>query len=135
MHRLMGLAYLPMQERSAFMDALLPARNHGVVLSGATASDNVSWAVGAFNNWIDSGVSFSDTSNQVVGRTTWAPARFQDERNLLHLGFGLRYSDARRSFRIRSEPEFDIPEPRDNPYFTGHETAEQTFLKAWMSDA
>jgi phosphate-selective porin OprO/OprP len=107
MHRLMGLAYLPMQERSAFMDALLPARNHGVVLSGATASDNVSWAVGAFNNWIDSGVSFSDTSNQVVGRTTWAPARFQDERNLLHLGFGLRYSDARRSFRIRSEPEFD----------------------------
>ena len=32
MARLRGLAYLPMQERAAFIDALLPARNHGVIL-------------------------------------------------------------------------------------------------------
>ena len=93
MERLMGLAYLPMQERGAFIDALLPSRNHGVVLSGAAASDNVSWAVGAFNNWIDSGESFSDTANVFVGRTTWAPAVFQNESNLFHVGLGLRYSD------------------------------------------
>ncbi|MDH3758903.1 MAG: porin, partial [Gammaproteobacteria bacterium] len=85
MERLVGLAYLPMQERGAFIDALLPSRNHGVVLSGAAASDNVSWAVGAFNNWIDSGESFSDTANVFVGRTTWAPAVFQNESNLFHV--------------------------------------------------
>jgi phosphate-selective porin OprO/OprP len=107
MERLMGMAYMPMQERSVIADAVLPARNHGIVLSGAAASDNVSWAVGAFNNWIDSGESFSDTSNQLVGRATWAPAFFQSESNLFHVGLGLRHSDAKLPLRARGEPEFD----------------------------
>jgi len=88
-------------------DALLPARNHGVVLSGTAASDNVSWAEGASNNWIDSDESFSDTSNQFVGRVTWAPAIFQNENHLLHVGLGLRSSDTKQPVRARSEPEFD----------------------------
>ena len=107
MERLMGLVYLPMQERAAFIDALLPSRNHGVILSGAAASDNVSWAVGAFNNWIDSGVSIGDTSNQLVGRVTWAPAFLQDERNVFHVGLGLRHSDTKGSIRARRQPEFN----------------------------
>ena len=107
MERLMGLAYLPMQERGAFIDALLPSRNHGLVLSGAAASDNVSWAVGAFNNWIDSGESFSDTANVFVGRATWAPAVFQNESNLFHVGLGLRYSDLKQPVSVRRTPEFN----------------------------
>jgi phosphate-selective porin OprO/OprP len=106
MERLMGLAYLPMQERSAVADALLPARNHGVVLSG-TAGEWMTWAAGAFNNWIDSGESFSDTSHQLVGRVTWVPAASEDESNLLHLGLGLRYSDAKQPIRVGTEPEFN----------------------------
>ena len=111
MERLMGLAYLPMQERAAFIDALLPSRNHGVVLSGTMAADNVSWAVGAFNNWIDSGESFSDTSNQLVGRVTWAPAFFQNESNLFHVGLGLRRSDTKQQIRARRQPEFNKAPP------------------------
>jgi len=107
MERLTGLAYLPMQERSAIADAVMPARNHGMVLSGTAASDNVSWAFGAFNNWIDSGESFSDTSNVLVGRATWAPAFFQSGSNLVHVGLGLRRSDAKLPLRARSEPEFN----------------------------
>jgi len=107
MERLASLAFLPMQERSTIADAVMPARNHGVVLSGTAASDNVSWAVGAFNNWVDSGESFSDTSSQLVGRTTWAPAVFQNESKLLHVGLGLRRSDAKQPLSARSEPEFD----------------------------
>ena len=107
MERLMGLAYLPMQERGAIADAVLPARNLGAVLSGTAASDNVSWAFGAFNNWIDSDESFSDTTNQLVGRATWAPAIFQTKRNLLHFGLGLRRSDAKQPLRASSEPEFN----------------------------
>jgi len=107
MNRLMGLAYLPMQERPAYLDALLPSRNHGIALSGAAASDNVSWAVGAFNNWIDSGESFSDTANVLAGRVTWAPAVFQNESNLFHMGLGLRYSDLKQEVRVRRAPEFD----------------------------
>ena len=107
MERLMGLAYLPMQERGAFIDALLPSRNHGVVLSGTAASNNVSWAVGAFNNWIDTGESFSDTSNQLVGRVTWAPAFFQNESNLFHVGLGLRRADTKQEIHVRRQPEFN----------------------------
>ncbi|MDH3814895.1 MAG: porin, partial [Acidobacteriota bacterium] len=106
MERLMGLAYWPMQERSAVADALLPARNHGVVLSG-TGGEWFTWAGGAFNNWIDSGESFGDTSSQLVGRVTWVPAVSDDESNLLHLGLGLRYSDAKQPVRARTEPEFN----------------------------
>ena len=106
MERLMGLAYQPMQERSAVADTLLPARNHGVVLSG-TAGAWSTWAVGAFNNWIDSDESFSDTSDQFVGRVTWVPAVSEDESNLLHLGLGLRHSDAKQPFRAATEPEFN----------------------------
>jgi phosphate-selective porin len=107
MERLMGLAYLPMQERGAFIDALLPSRNHGVVLSGVAASNNVSWAVGAFNNWIDTGESFSDNSNQLVGRVTWAPAFFQNESNLFHVGLGLRRADTKQEIHVRRQPEFN----------------------------
>jgi phosphate-selective porin OprO/OprP len=107
MERLAGLPFLPMQERSAVADAMLPARNHGVVLSGTAAGDWVTWAVGAFNNWIDSDESFSDTSNQLVGRVTWVPAVSQDETNLLHLGLGLRHSDAKQPIRAATEPEFN----------------------------
>jgi len=107
MERLMGLAYLPMQERGAFIDALLPSRNHGMVLSGTASSDNVSWALGAFNNWIDSGESFSDTANVFVGRATWAPAVFQNESKLFHLGLGLRYSDLKQPVQVRRTPEFN----------------------------
>jgi len=107
LERLTPLTYLPMQERSVIADAVMPARNHGVVLSGTAAADNVSWAVGAFNNWIDSGESFSDTSNQFVGRVSWVPAAFQTETNLFHLGLGLRVSDIKQPVRARSEPEFN----------------------------
>ncbi len=107
MDRLMGLAYLPMQERATYIDALLPSRNHGVTLSGTAASDNVSWSVGAFNNWIDSGESFSDTADVLVGRATWAPAVFQSESNLFHVGLGLRYSDLKQDVRVKRTPEFD----------------------------
>jgi phosphate-selective porin OprO/OprP len=107
MERLMGLAYLPMQERATVIDALLPSRNHGVTLSGVAASDNISWSVGAFNNWIDSGESFSDTANVFVGRATWAPAVFQNESNLFHVGLGLRYSDLKQPVSVRRTPEFN----------------------------
>jgi phosphate-selective porin OprO/OprP len=101
------ITFLPWQERSAAADALLPARNHGLVLSGTAAGDWFTWAVGAFNNWIDSDQSFSDTSSQLTGRATWVPLVSKDESNLLHLGLGIRYSNAKQPVRGRVTPEFN----------------------------
>lgn len=107
MERLMGLAYLPWQERSAAGDAFLPARNHGIVLNGTGFDSRMTWGIGAFNNWIDTDESFSDTANAFVGRTTWMPFASTDESNLLHLGFGVRHSDAKQGIRYSTEPEFN----------------------------
>ncbi len=107
MARTMGMIYLPMQERAAVTDALLPARNVGLVLSGGAFDQRMTWAGGVFNDWLDTDDSFSDGANQFVGRVTGLPFVSADESNLLHLGIGLRYSDANEGLRYGTEPEFN----------------------------
>jgi len=133
LERMSGGLYLPMQERSVAADGLLPARNIGVVLSGTAAADDMSWAVGVFNGWLDSGGSLSDNSTVGAFRVTGLPAYSADESNLLHLGFGARFSDTRKPGRIRTEPEFN-----QSPLFidTGEFVADQSTLfdveAAWL---
>ncbi|KPJ86401.1 MAG: hypothetical protein AMS18_15650 [Gemmatimonas sp. SG8_17] len=105
--RLVTLTSMSMQERAAVSDALLTSRNHGVVLSGALPSARMTWAIGAFNDWIDSDASFSNASTEFTGRVTWVPAMSQDRSNLLHVGLGLRTSNAKEPIRVRARPEFN----------------------------
>ena len=107
MERLTGMVFLPWQERSGVADALLPSRNVGIVWSGNSPEKYTSWAFGMFNDWFDTDRDFSDAASQFMGRLTWVPFRTKDESNLLHLGFGYRYSDAREGFRFRTTPEFN----------------------------
>ena len=107
MERLTGMAFLPWQERSATADALLPSRNVGIVWNGSSPERFASWAFGVFNDWFDAGQDFSESASQLVGRLTWAPLRSEDESNLLHLGIGYRYTDAKEGFRFQTEPEFN----------------------------
>jgi phosphate-selective porin OprO/OprP len=107
MERIMSMVQLPMQERTSVSDALRPSRNVGAVISGSALDQRMTWAGGVFNDWFDTGDSFSDGANQVVGRVTWLPFISEDESNLLHLGFGMRYSDANEGLRYSTEPEFN----------------------------
>jgi len=106
MERISSLAYLPWQERSAPADAFLPARNVGVALSGTVFDQRATWAGGVYNDWFDTGKTFDESTNHYVGRLTWLPYIKKKEDALLHLGFGLRYSDAREEVRFRTTPEF-----------------------------
>ena len=110
--RLMTLTWNPMQERTAAEGAMLTSRNTGIALSGYTLDERVTWAGGVYNNWIDSGESFSDNANQYVGRITWLPVSPDDEGTLIHLGLGVRYDDAKQGLRYKS-----VPEVRDAPLF------------------
>jgi len=105
--RLVTLPSILMQERAAASDALLPARNHGLVLSGALPARRVTWSVGAFNNWIDTDLPFGETSNDFMGRVTWVPASSEDGTHMLHVGLGLRTSDTKQPVRVRARPEFN----------------------------
>jgi phosphate-selective porin OprO/OprP len=107
LERLTGMVYLPWQERTAASDAMFPSRNHGIVINGMRSDGWMTWAGGAFNNWIDSDESFDETANQLVGRVTWVPLVSDDESNLFHLGFGLRHTDAKQGIRYRTSPEIN----------------------------
>ena len=105
--RIQSLLFNQMQERSAISDALMPSRNVGIVWSGFSPLKRSTWAVGVFNDWLDTDQNFDDGANQAIGRLTWAPLRTQDDSSLLHLGIGYRYSDTKEGFRFRTEPEFN----------------------------
>jgi phosphate-selective porin OprO/OprP len=85
----------------------MPSRNFGVVFSGTALDERMTWAGGLFNTWTDTGSSLSDSASQVIGRATWLPYVSDDESNLLHLGFGMRYTDAKNGLRYQTEPEFN----------------------------
>ena len=107
LERVQSMIYNPMQERSSVSDAFLPSRNVGVVLSGSALDTRMTWAGGVFNDWLDTGSSIGDSSTQFVGRVTWLPLLTEDESNLIHLGLGLRYSNAKEGVRFITEPEFN----------------------------
>lgn len=107
MERTMSMVNLPMQERSAVSDAMLAARNVGVVVSGGAFNERMTWAGGIFNDWFDAGQSFSVSSSQLVGRLTWLPFISEDESNLVHLGVGARYSNTKEGIQLKTEPEFN----------------------------
>lgn len=124
MERIMSLAYEPLQERSAAADAMLPSRSVGAVVNGTALNQRLTWAGGAFNDWLDRGDSFDDNDNQLVGRVTGLPFLSADESNLLHLGFGVRQTDAKLDVRYLTEPEVD-----QSPVFadTGTIAADEVF--------
>jgi len=78
LERTMGLIYLPMQERSAVSDAMLAARNVGVVLSGRAFDERMTRAGGVFNDWLETHDSFSDGATQYIGRVTGLPFISED---------------------------------------------------------
>ncbi len=132
MERIMQLVYLPMQERSAVADAILPSRNVGLVMSGTVLNESVVLAGGAFNNWLDKNQpgSFGDNANNFVGRATWVPFEDESQSTLLHLGLGYRYSDAKEGLFLRAKPEID-----QSPDFIGSETFEADRYDTYQLEA
>lgn len=105
MDRSMTMVTLASQERYAAADGMFPSRNVGVVVSGTVADRRVSWAGGLFNDWLTEGERLDDSATQAVGRVTWLPIISEDESNVLHLGLGIRYTDAKQGLKYGSRPE------------------------------
>jgi phosphate-selective porin OprO/OprP len=105
--RVQSMLFNHMQERAAVSDAMLPSRNVGIVWNGNSPERYSSWAFGVFNDWFDADQDFDESATQFAGRITWAPLRSEDDSNLLHLGAGYRYSDAKEGFRYLTESEFN----------------------------
>ncbi len=107
MERLLLGTQLQMQERPAVVDALFPVRNVGISVNGTGFGGRVAWAAGVFNDWFDVSQKFDESANQVIGRVTALPWISEDESHLLHLGLGIKYTDAKEGIRYRAQPEFN----------------------------
>jgi len=132
MERIMSMAQIPMQERTSVSDALLPSRNFGAVLSGTAMNQRMSWAGGVFNDWVDTNTSFGDSATQWIGRVTWLPFITEDDSNLVHLGLGVRHSNAREGMRFATEPEFNkAPNFVDTDEFAANNTMTWNLEATW----
>jgi len=132
MERIMPMPSLPMQERTSIADALLPSRNFGVVVSGTVLDRRMTWAGGAFNDSIVHGESFGEGTSQLIGRLTWLPFLSEDESNLFHIGFGMRYSDAVEGIQTQTEPEFNnAPVFVDSGLFVADEARIYNLEASW----
>lgn len=128
MERIISLTFIGMQERSSAADALLPSRNVGFVLSGTGIGKRMTWAGGVFNDWFDAGQSFSSGANQFAGRLTALAMKSEDESGLVHVGAGVRLTDAKEPIRYATEPEFE-----QAPLFV--DTGELDAENAWTFNA
>ena len=118
MERLMGGVFLMMQERTSVSDSMMPSRNVGVVLNGTIPSERVTFAGGVFNNWFDAREKLDESATQIVGRVTGLPFVSKGGGSLLHLGFGVRHTDAKQGLQFRTEPEFNLaPDFVDTGHF------------------
>jgi len=132
MERLMPMTNISMQERSAVADAMLPSRSFGIVMSGALADQRMTWAAGAFNNWINQTGGIEDNTTAVSSRLTWLPWTSADESSLIHLGLGLRYSDEKTELRFATEPEFNkSPVFVDTDFIDANDAMQVSLEASW----
>ena len=128
----MTMIQIGSQERYAAADAMFPSRNVGVTLYGTTANERVAWAAGLFNDWLVEGESLDDSATQTVGRVTWLPFVSTDASKLVHLGLGIRYTDAKQGLAYGSRPETgNMPRFVDTGTETGPFDAESSTLYNW----
>jgi phosphate-selective porin OprO/OprP len=115
MERITSLVYIPMQERSAVSDTLMPSRKNGVAFNGFNEGNTTSLSIGAFNNWASNKYrGFNDSETSLTGRFTWAPFISEDESNILHLGFAYSHTNGKEGFNFSTTPEFN-----KSPVFAG----------------
>jgi phosphate-selective porin OprO/OprP len=106
MSRLSAMIYEPaQQERASVADGLLPARNIGIVINNSFLNERMTWSAGVFNNWFETGRSFSANPTVATGRISGIPYISEDESNLLHLGISGRYSNAAGGIRYNAKTE------------------------------
>ncbi len=96
---------LPWTERGTGVPAFVRQRNIGIRYSNSIMKQRMTYTIGAFNNYWDTGNTFKDNGTQITSRVTGLPI-YTTDRNLVHLGVGYRYtSDTKGTLSYKAKPE------------------------------
>jgi phosphate-selective porin OprO/OprP len=96
---------LMFMERGSGVPAFVRQRNIGIRYSNSILQQRATYTIGFFNNYWETGKSFSDNGSQVTARVTGLPM-YTSDKELLHLGVGYRYSgsiDGKLSYKAKPE--------------------------------
>jgi phosphate-selective porin OprO/OprP len=112
---------LSFMERATMSTAFTFIDSHvaGVRFSNTVAAGRVTWSAGWFNDWLDDGLSFSESGQIFAGRLTGLPVEADGGRRLLHVGVSAAYRQAPNgSIRLKSVPEvYEAPDFVDTGSF------------------
>jgi phosphate-selective porin OprO/OprP len=127
-----GLSLLNSQQER-ILSPFFVTRSIGMQLSGPLAGDRMTWAVGWFNDWMETGASFSDNANDYVGRITGLLRESPDNTDYLHLGLGVRRVGPDAGIiRMSGRPESKVTEKYvDTGEFTADFTGELSLEAIW----
>jgi phosphate-selective porin OprO/OprP len=92
-------------ERGSGVPMFIRQRNIGIRYSNSIMDHRATFTIGLFNNYWETGNSFSDNGSQITFRATGLP-QYNSDADLMHLGFGYRYSDATKGkLSYKAKPE------------------------------
>jgi phosphate-selective porin OprO and OprP len=92
-------------ERGSGVPMFVRQRNIGIRYSNSIMDKRATYTVGFFNNYWETGNSFSDNGSQITFRATGLP-QYTSDADLMHFGFGYRYSDATKGkLSYKAKPE------------------------------
>jgi phosphate-selective porin OprO and OprP len=80
-------------ERGSGVPTLVRQRNIGIRYSNSVLNQRLIYTIGAFNNYWETGKSFSANGSQITSRVVYLP-QYKTDRELMHVGVGYRYTDA-----------------------------------------
>jgi phosphate-selective porin len=92
-------------ERSTGEPMFVRQRNVGIRYSNSILKQRMTYTLGFFNNYWETGKSFSDNGSQITARVTGL-AHYTSDRDLVHLGIGYRFTTAtygNLSYKARPE--------------------------------
>jgi phosphate-selective porin OprO/OprP len=128
-----GIEYIAPGTQGNFMERatgepmFIRQRNIGIRYSNNLFGQRMSITAGVFNNYWETGKSFSDNGSQFASRVTGL-AHYKSDRDLLQLGVGFRYSDpieGKQSFKAK-------PEVNTAPSFISTGSFNAAGVSVWM---
>ena len=98
---------LPHHER--FLSPMFQSRNVGIRYNNTYAKQRGTFAIGFYNDWLESSDSFEENGYQVSARITGLSYISDDNMNYLHFGGSLRYNNGDKgTLQYQGKPESNV---------------------------